>query len=238
VAGVDAAIISRADTSATTVIESAGRVALSFRMPDARRVDRRQRRDSGATCTPGMSDNRTHVAERHRVTVCIPLTLRMEPVDRHHPDRVAVVRGPVVLVLEAPYHDPNFRLPERDDDLATWLVPEPWTPATAYHGLVHRPPADTMPTIFRVVPPDKRPVRLKFRPFFEVGEAYPYFMYSIANRCRGDCGRPNPPPHRLARHDRGRDAHRPRCESSGLDYSGAGWQCPRCGIRRETLPAD
>ncbi len=31
--------------------------------------------------------------------------------------------------------------------------------------------------VFRVVPPDKSPVRLKFRPFYDVMAAYPYAMY-------------------------------------------------------------
>ena len=51
--------------------------------------------------------------------------MRMEPVDAQHPDRVAVVRGPVVFVLEGAYHDPNFSLPLKNEELATWLVAEP-----------------------------------------------------------------------------------------------------------------
>ncbi|HET7216999.1 MAG TPA: beta-L-arabinofuranosidase domain-containing protein, partial [Vicinamibacterales bacterium] len=109
------------------------------------------------------------------VEVSIPLTLRMEPVDRQHPDRVAVMRGPAVLILEGTYHAANFRLPERDDDLAAWLVPEKWSRPLAIltPGTEAR---DTM-SVFRVVPPDKSPVRLKFRPFYDTGEGYPYFMY-------------------------------------------------------------
>jgi uncharacterized protein len=109
------------------------------------------------------------------VDVTIPLTLRMEPVNAFHPDRVAVVRGPVVLVLEGAYHDPNFHLPLRDEDLATWLVAEPGgVPRGEWAtGL---PPTEYA-TNFRVEPPDKRPVRLRFRPFYEIMENYPYFMY-------------------------------------------------------------
>jgi DUF1680 family protein len=109
------------------------------------------------------------------VEIKVPLTLRMEPVDRQHPDRVAVVRGPVVLVLEGPYHAAHFRLPERDEDLATWLVPEKWTQPLAI--LTETQETRDAMTVFRVAPPDKSPVRLKFRPFYEVGENYPYFMY-------------------------------------------------------------
>lgn len=110
-----------------------------------------------------------------RVDVTIPLTLRMEAVDRQHPDRVAVMRGPVVLILEGTYHAGAFRLPERDDDLATWLVPEPWSRPLA----ILSPDGETRDTksVFRVVPPDKSAVRLKFRPFYDLGEGYPYFMY-------------------------------------------------------------
>ena len=109
------------------------------------------------------------------VEVRIPLTLRMEPVDTFHPDRVAVVRGPVVLVLEGAYHDPNFELPMRDEDLGDWLVPEPGgVPRGVWAtGL----PAAEYATSFRVTLPGGRPVRLRLRPFYEVTENYPYFMY-------------------------------------------------------------
>jgi hypothetical protein len=99
----------------------------------------------------------------------------MLPVDRQHPDRVAVVRGPVVLVLEGAYHDPNFRLPRTDDDLATWLVAEPGGPPRGEWS-TGMPPREWA-TNFRVEPPDGSPVRLRFRPFYEIGENYPYFMY-------------------------------------------------------------
>ncbi len=110
-----------------------------------------------------------------RVEICIPLTLRMEPVDDHHPERVAVVRGPVVLVLEGAYHDPGFQLPMRDEELDSWLVAEPGSLPRGVWA-VGMPEVDYA-TSFRVTPPDGRSVRLRFRPFFEIGENYPYFMY-------------------------------------------------------------
>jgi hypothetical protein len=99
----------------------------------------------------------------------------MEPVDAQHPDRVAVVRGPVVLVLEGAYHDPAFALPFLDEELETWLTPEEGTlPRGVWStGL----PETDYPTSFRVTPRDGRTVRLRFRPFYEAGENYPYFMY-------------------------------------------------------------
>jgi DUF1680 family protein len=109
------------------------------------------------------------------VDIQVPLTLRMEPVDRQHPNRVAVMRGPVVFVLEGAYHDPNFALPKTNDELAQWLVPEPGSLPRGVWATA--PPPTEYPTSLRVVPPDKRPVRLRFRPFYEIGENYPYFMY-------------------------------------------------------------
>jgi DUF1680 family protein len=131
---------------------------------------------AAVTAAPGTwaSIDRTWNAD-DRVEVTIPLTLRMEAVDRQHQDRVAVMRGPVVLVLEGTYHAGAFRLPERDDDLAKWLVPEKWSRPLA----VLTPGDESRETmsVFRVVPPDNSAVRLKFRPFYDTGEGYPYFMY-------------------------------------------------------------
>lgn len=111
-----------------------------------------------------------------KVEIRIPLRFRTEAVDRQRPDRVAVMRGPVTLALEGAYHDPYFRLPEEDADLDKWLVPEEWSAATAYRMPVEEA-AVPRPTIFRVVPPDNSPVRLRFRPFYDIGEGYPYFIY-------------------------------------------------------------
>ena len=99
----------------------------------------------------------------------------MEPVDANHPNRVAVVRGPAVFVLEGAYHDPAFALPMRDEELEKWLLPEQGSlPRGIWStGL----PEAEYPTSLRVAPPDGRSVRLRFRPFYEVGENYPYFMY-------------------------------------------------------------
>ncbi|MGA3244419.1 MAG: beta-L-arabinofuranosidase domain-containing protein [Bacteroidota bacterium] len=94
-----------------------------------------------------------------RVQIVIPLSFRMEPVDKQHPHRVAIVRGPVVYVIEADYHEPLFRLPEEDADLVKWLVP------------------DKISGLYRVVLPDGGRVVSKFHPFYEVGEGFPYKMY-------------------------------------------------------------
>ena len=44
-----------------------------------------------------------------RVEITIPQSFRMQAVDAQHPDRVAIVRGPVAMVLETDYHEPKFR---------------------------------------------------------------------------------------------------------------------------------
>ncbi len=94
-----------------------------------------------------------------RVEITIPLRLRMLPVDRQHPHRVAVVRGPSVLVLDADHHEAEFRLPESDDELNTWLV------------------AENEPNVYRVAPPGAGRIGSKFRPFYGAEEDYPYQMY-------------------------------------------------------------
>jgi hypothetical protein len=94
-----------------------------------------------------------------RVEIHIPLLARMLPVDRQHPNRVAVARGPVAMVLEAAYHDAAFRLPETDGELNQWLV------------------ADGAPGFFRVQPTDGSRVRSLFRPFYTIEENYPYKIY-------------------------------------------------------------
>ncbi len=114
----------------------------------------------GAACQPGT----WAVLERtwksgDTVEIRIPLILRMQAVDAQHPDRVAVVRGPVVLALETAYHDAAFRLPESDAELGKWLV------------------AEGSGETFKVQPPDGGNVRSKFRPFYTMAENYPYKMF-------------------------------------------------------------
>lgn len=93
------------------------------------------------------------------VEIRIPLHLRMVPVDRDHPRRVAVVRGPVVLVLDDWVFEDIPRLPE-PADVEKWLVPDAQQAGT-----------------FRILPPDGKVIQAKFRPFYAVGEVTPYRMY-------------------------------------------------------------
>lgn len=94
-----------------------------------------------------------------RLEIRIPLRFRMQPVDTQHPYRAALVRGPVVYVLDAFAHSQNFRLPETDVDLNKWLV------------------ADTPQGVFRVEFPGGGRVGSKLFPFYAMGEVAPYKMY-------------------------------------------------------------
>jgi hypothetical protein len=93
------------------------------------------------------------------VEVTIPLRLRFSAVDKWHPQRGAVVRGPVVLVQEGNAHEPVFKLPETDEDLDKWLVPA------------------NQPGWFRMRPPDGTNVRAQFLPFYAAIESLAYRMY-------------------------------------------------------------
>jgi uncharacterized protein len=93
------------------------------------------------------------------VETTIPLRMRFQTVDQWHPNRIVVVRGPVVMVQEGNAHEPVFKLPENDADLNKWLV------------------ADNQPGWYRMVPPDGQNVIAKFLPFHEAIENLAYRMY-------------------------------------------------------------
>lgn len=56
-----------------------------------------------------------------RIGIRIPMAIRMVPVDRQHPDRVAVMFGPVVLAQDEACCRRPFAMP-RNDDLSRYLV--------------------------------------------------------------------------------------------------------------------
>jgi DUF1680 family protein len=140
--------------------------ALRFRVPAwAREVSVKVNGTvAGLQCTPGTwaSIHRAW-APGDRVEIRIPLHFRTQAVDRQHPHRIAVVRGPVVLVLEADYHESAFRLPESDADLDKWLLPE------------------KVAGTFRVEVPGGGRVRSRFVPFYSTVENFSYKMYFDRN---------------------------------------------------------
>jgi uncharacterized protein len=93
-----------------------------------------------------------------KVEVTIPLRMRYSAVDEAHPHRIAVVRGPVVLVQEGNAHEPVFKLPDTEEELNRWLVAN----GDGY---------------YRMVPPDGTTVRARFLPFYDAIETLAYRMY-------------------------------------------------------------
>jgi DUF1680 family protein len=152
-----------AETSTLTVdLKKSMTFSLKFRVPGWSRevLIKVNGEPANVMCTPGTWAVLTRTWHSgDRVEIQIPLAMRMQAVDPQHPYWVAVVRGPVVLVLDGIHHDPAFQLPASDGELNKWIVP------------------DDKPNLFRVERPDGRPVRLKFRPFYAAEEVYPYYMY-------------------------------------------------------------
>ncbi len=150
--------------SSTLKIESEGGVdfAIKFRVPGWSHgmTIHLNGAESGVACRPGeWAVLSRKWLKGDQVKVRIPLEFRTEPVDEQHPDRIAIVKGPVVFALDYNYHDPAFDLPKTDAELNHWLI------------------AGEGPSTYRIQRPDGRHVRLKLRPFYEFAEQFPYLMY-------------------------------------------------------------
>ncbi len=91
------------------------------------------------------------------VEIRIPLKLRRVPVDRFHPDRVAIMHGPVVLAQEA-QHDPLPAIPKTEEAFSRYFKP-----------------AENRPGVFYAQ--DDLPARGAFRPFYSFGEGDRYHIY-------------------------------------------------------------
>jgi uncharacterized protein len=136
--------------------------ALKFRVPEwaegaSARVNGR---DAAIAAQPGTwGELKRTWQPGDEVEVRIPLKLRMVPIDPQHPRRVAVMRGPVVLVMDDWVFEEIPRLPE-PADLDHWLVPD-----------------EKQPGVFRIAPRDGPALQARFRPFYAIGEVTPYRMY-------------------------------------------------------------
>jgi hypothetical protein len=98
-----------------------------------------------------------------RIAIRIPMQLRAEPVDRDHPDRLAILYGPVVLVEDLRFNLGLQMPPGRHQhaDLAARLRPE------AGH-----------PLSFQVVDPPGQAIHSgRFYPYYEAPANLPYRMY-------------------------------------------------------------
>lgn len=93
------------------------------------------------------------------VDLQIPLRFRMVPIDLQHPKRVAVVRGPLAMVMDAHNHDSFPKLPMDEDELNQLLV------------------AEGTSAVFRIQPSDGTHPQPKLYPFYKAGEGLPYSMY-------------------------------------------------------------
>ena len=98
-----------------------------------------------------------------RVTIRIPMHLRAEPVDQEHPDRVAILYGPVVLV-----EDMRF-------NLGLQMPPGRHTP----EDLASRMRAKTPGSLnFEVIDPPGQAIRSgRFYPYYAAPPNLPYRMY-------------------------------------------------------------
>lgn len=92
------------------------------------------------------------------VEMTIPLRFRRVPIDRWHPNRVAIVRGPVVYAQQI-VHKHLVGIPPNDDALNKWLAPRGGT------------------SIFRYAGQDQASQRDDFMPFYRFGEMCRYRMY-------------------------------------------------------------
>ncbi|MGO8700032.1 MAG: beta-L-arabinofuranosidase domain-containing protein [Limisphaerales bacterium] len=88
-----------------------------------------------------------------QVEIRIPLLFRRQPIDAQHPNRVALLRGPLVLVQDlaanASQNIPN------DEDLGSWLAP------SGRPGVFHA----------------NSPIAAEFTGYYLLGESQPYRMY-------------------------------------------------------------
>lgn len=94
-----------------------------------------------------------------RLEMTIPLRFHRVPIDRWHPDRVAIVRGPVVYAQQI-VHKHLVSIPSDDDALNEWMV------------------ATDNPTVFRYTGQEQSSQRDDFMPFYRFEEMQSYRMYS------------------------------------------------------------
>jgi uncharacterized protein len=105
-----------------------------------------------------------------KVEVTIPLRFRYSAVDKEHPHRIAVVRGPMVMVQEGNAHEPIFKLPDTEAELNKWLVPMDAGGGRGRGG-------GGQPGFYTMHPADGATVQAHFLPFYAAIESLAYRMY-------------------------------------------------------------
>jgi DUF1680 family protein len=96
-----------------------------------------------------------------RIEMTIPLRFRRQPIDRWHPDRVAIVRGPAVYAQQIP-HKLLVHPPRDDDVLNDWLLPTDRLGVFRFKGQVEASQRDD------------------FKPFYAFAEMERYRLYTDA----------------------------------------------------------
>jgi len=137
------------------------RFSLKFRVPEWTR-DASVRVNGAAVnakCEPGKWAEVTRAWQSgDTVEIRIPQPLRAQPIDKQHPRRVAIVRGPSVLVMDDWVFETIPQLPD-PKNIDKWLV------------------ADKPEGVYRLAMPDGSKIEARFRPFYSIGEVTPYRMY-------------------------------------------------------------
>jgi len=90
--------------------------------------------------------------------ITIPLRFRRAPIDQWHPNRVALVRGPVVYAQQVVHKEMPI-IPPDDDKLNKWLVPT------------------DDPTVFKYANQEEVSQRDNFMPYYRYPEVTSYRMY-------------------------------------------------------------
>jgi len=172
-AGTDVKVVQETDypesetTSLTVQVSSSATFDLKFRVPswsdgitvqiNGSRVEVASRPGTWATIT------RTwHSGDR--VSIQIPLCVRIVPVDAQHPHRVALMCGPVVLVQDGKYSSQPTRQPS-DGDVANWITRS------------GNPPEFQLTEGKSTDAPFWPPPLGKFVPFYRFQPEVPYRMY-------------------------------------------------------------
>ena len=92
-----------------------------------------------------------------QVEIRIPLPFRRQSIDVLHPNRVALLRGPVVLVQDLAAS--AMPVIPQDEDLEAWLAPT------------------DSPVAFRTTRPNNAPLTAEFVSYYSIGEGRAYRMY-------------------------------------------------------------
>jgi len=115
-----------ADTITFTVSTSSpSKFALKFRVPEWAQGMSASVNDQGTDfkSAPGTwSGIDREWKNGDKVTLKIPLSFRYQAVDKWTPNRVAVLRGPAVMVMDATAHEPSWAVPETEEELNKVLV--------------------------------------------------------------------------------------------------------------------